>query len=64
MVCQSLAILFCKYFLNTSWQLWRIKAMRSVKEWKVLQAEATEAGQLGPLTNSAHTILAQLLTTV
>jgi hypothetical protein len=23
-----------------------------------------EAGQLGPLTNSAHTILAQLLTTV
>jgi hypothetical protein len=26
--------------------------------------EIEEAGQLGPLTNSAHTILAQLLTTV
>ena len=30
-VCQSLAILFCEYFLNTSWQLWLIKATRRFK---------------------------------
>jgi hypothetical protein len=30
-VCQSLAIPFCEYFLNTSWQLWLIKATRRFK---------------------------------
>jgi hypothetical protein len=40
-VCQSLAILFCEYLLDTSWRLRRIKATRSFKEWNVLQAEAT-----------------------
>jgi hypothetical protein len=33
-VCQSLAILFCEYFLNTSWQLWLIKATRRFKFWR------------------------------
>ena len=32
-VCQSLAILFCEYFLDTSWQLWLIKATRRFKLW-------------------------------